>query len=143
MHNKKTMKKTIIITVFLSILLSCSKDNDKAIPTELLTTWKYAEFIGFNIYCSDCTGPYLITDGFTITFNKNGTFTSNELANYPNGTYEVSSSNEITLTYRSSTLSPITKIKRITSLTNNGLVLEPIPICIEGCSERYEKVTIP
>ena len=142
------MKKTLTITVLLLILLSCSKcsDNDDSNYATnhpvLLATWKYVEFIGFDYNCPTC-GPYLITDGFTITFNKNGTFTSNELADYPNGIYVVSKSDEITLTYHSSTLSPITKVKKISSISNNGLVLEPIPICIEGCSERYEKVTTP
>jgi hypothetical protein len=141
------MKKIVTLTALIIILLSfakCSNDNSGYTNNhpELLATWKYVELIGFDYNCPTC-GPYLITDGFTITFNKNGTFTSNEMVDYPKGRYVVSSSDEITLTYRSATLNPITKVKRISSLSNNGLILEPIPICDEGCSERYEKVTTP
>lgn len=141
------MKKSLIITALLLTQLCFIDCSDNSGYTnnhpELLASWKYVEYIGFDIHCSNCTGPYLITDGFTITFNKNGTFTSNEMSDYPSGTYKVSSSNEITLTYRSATLTPITKVKRISSLSDNGLILEPIPVCIEGCSERYEKITTP
>ena len=142
------MVKTRTFLVLIVILLSCSKcsENEEKDYTnnhpELLATWQYVEFLGIDVSCLDC-GPYIITDGFTITFNANGTFTSNELPEYPTGNYVVSSSNQITLTYKSATLKPIINVKEILNISGKGLILNPIPICYEGCGERYEKVITP
>lgn len=142
------MKNALIITVLNFVLLiavSCDDNNSTDYTnnhSELLGTWKYVEFLGFDVNCPDC-GPYLITDGFTITFYEDGTFSSNELADYPKGKFVISSADEITLTYHSATLNPITKIKKISSISKDGMILEPIPTCFEGCSERYEKILTP
>ena len=72
--------------------MSCSKsDNNDVLDytnnhPELLGKWQYTEFLGVNVGCVGC-GPYLITNGYTINFSNNGTFTSTEIADYPTGTF--------------------------------------------------------
>ena len=138
------MKKLLLIPIILLVILSCSKSDNNGVldytnnNPNLIGKWQYKEFLGVNIGCVGC-GPYLITNGYTINFNNNGTFTSTELTDYPSGTFIVAASNQVTLTYISATLPTIVKVKEILKLSTDEVVLNPIPTCFEGCAERYEK----
>lgn len=140
------MKNIILIVVTTLMFISCSDNsNNNESPIFNLSSiegkWQYVELLDYNP-----PGPYLVTDGPIIEFNSDGTFTSNEISNYPNGTFTVATDSVITLTYQSNT-DIFVKLKKITFFSNTGLVLDNdysgSGACTEGCAERYEKITTP
>jgi hypothetical protein len=140
------MKKIILIAMLFLTFINCSDNSNNNKTTAFNVSsikgkWQYVEELDYNP-----PGPYLITDGPTIELYSNGTFISNEIANYPNGTFTVSTDSVITLSYQSNVDTYI-KLKKITSISNTGLILDNdysgSGACTEGCAERYEKITTP
>ena len=132
------MKKLLIIPILLLIIISCSKsDNNDVLDytnnhPELLGKWQIVDFL------SDIPpNPFPIVNGFTITFNVDGTFSSNQFVDFPNGNYTVSTSNVISLNYISSNNVIDTKYKDIWSINNTTLILK----LDENDSEKYEKIS--
>lgn len=138
------MKKIIILAISL-LFLNCSKDTSvnsssfNVIP--ILGKWQYVEKLDYYP-----PGPYLITNGPIINLKADFTFTSNELPNYTNGTYTVSTDSIISLKYISANNS-IISLKKVSSFSANELILDNdytgSGACTEGCAERYEKFTTP
>lgn len=136
------MKKIILISLLAFTLADCTgNDSENTDPqfdvSPILGKWQYVEELDYNP-----PGPYLITNGPIIDLNPDGTFTSNEIANYPNGTYTVSIDSIITLKYVSNTDIYIKK-KKIRFYSDDELILDndyqSTGQCTEGCAERYSR----
>jgi len=140
------MKKVILISILFLTFINCSENSKTESLTfnisRILGKWQYVEELDYNP-----PGPYLITNGPIIDLNSDGTFTSNEIINYPNGIYTVSLDSIITLTYLSNASNYIIKQKKINFFSNTQLILDNDYSgsggCVEGCAERYEKITTP
>ena len=140
----KKILKILLLLLLLSIS-GCSKNNEVSknenpINNTLIGKWKYAEFLGIDVGNPN-GAPYLIANGYTITFNVDGTFNSNEFIDYTTGTYSVSNENIIRLNYISTIKPTYERTKKIDNLTTAQLKLNPTDRnCIEGCGERFEKI---
>ena len=127
------MKKLLIIPILLTVIMSCSKsdNNETNIPTELFGKWQLVQY-----YTDISPNPGPFTNGFTIKFNTDGSFVSNEDASFLGGSFSLSASNVITLNFASSNNS-LTKYKTISSVNNSILYL----IKDEYTTEKYEKIS--
>ena len=136
------MKKLIIIPIFLLIIMSCSKSDNKDVldytnnHPELIGKWQFVQFL------TDTTpNPEPITSGYFITFNLDGTFLSNQDLNYQYGNFNVSNSDEITLNYVSSVnYNSFSIIKEIGNINTSVMTLFRLNSEFSS-GEKFEKVS--
>ena len=139
------MKKIFILSVLFLTLVSCSKSKNEEVatnttPTELIGTWKFVGYfddIGNGINDNNF---HPVNDGFSISYNTDGTCHSDANQYYNNGTYTVSNSSIVTTNYISSTTNSVsTASEKICKLTSSELILESINAQLTS-AYKYEKV---
>ncbi|MBF2708278.1 hypothetical protein [Flavobacterium soyangense] len=133
------MKTLIYLPILLFLTMSCSKsNNDDSSKPSIIGKWKLIE-----LYNSDGgTSPtwHTVTNGYVLEFFSNGTFTSTKHIECTTGSYIISPTNEVNMTYNcvGFTNSYLEKVETNTSLQ---LILKPTYMnCDEGCSVKFEKV---
>ena len=130
------MKKLILIPILLLVIMSCSKsdNNETNIPPELIGKWQMKTIAG-----------EVLLNGGIIDFKNDNTFSSTIIgyeynSNSPGGTYIVTSTSELILTYSNISTNPAITNKKITLLTSDELILNPTHSnCIEGCAEIFSR----
>jgi hypothetical protein len=132
------MKKLISLLALLFLILSCSND-DKVHSTNIIGTWKlYQANIGASNFNT-------VKDGYTYTFNTDGTFKSTRFTECQTGTYAISS-NVLTLDYgcedfTTSIESPAGTFLENYKLEKGYMYLSPTYLfCDEGCSYKFSKI---
>lgn len=144
------MKKIFVITVLLSfafIAISCSDDDNRKNETSVIGTWKLVEVnSSFPFY-----QWYPVENGYTYTFETDGTFTSNLFSECTYGTYILSETD--------GTLSLIYDCEEFTEggwygdtfvegtfienyvFSGQYLIFTPTYYCgDEGCSYKFKKI---
>lgn len=139
------MKKISLIIVLVALTISCSKSNndEKALNPNIAAIqgkWQLVENLDYNP-----PGPYIITNGYILDIKADGTFTSNQSAIYPSGTYSFSTNDIVDFAYTSTTAANYVSRLKIKSFTANELILsEDLSPdgqgCIEGCAGRFSKI---
>ncbi|MDR2206101.1 MAG: lipocalin family protein [Flavobacteriaceae bacterium] len=134
------MKNLFIITSILlsAFLVSCNNEDSRETP--IVGTWKLVEYFGGN--SADNIGWHPIDNGYTYTFNGDGTFTSTRFSYCTQGTYILTDSK---LTLKFDCTEP-------PGLSDNGVLIENFSwdeeyfiltptylFCDEGCAEKFEK----
>jgi len=131
------MKKILLLSGLLFILISCSKDNTDS-ETDLIGEWKLIEV---NADPGDGSGTFQsVESDKVVVFLKNGTVTSNgtichistDSNNPTSGTYSLTDSTI------SSPDCVQTEFEISFELINSKLILR-YP-CIEGCQEKFIKI---
>jgi hypothetical protein len=141
----KTTLKIITFTILL-IQLSCAK-NDTSLDT--LTNQITGEWQLTTRLIDSGNGPIWvdIDDGYTYTFDRNGSFTSTRFTDCDYGTYSVNG-DELNLIFGCPDFtvwfeSPNDAfVDRIEFENNTTVILYPInPFCIEQCATRFTKIS--
>jgi hypothetical protein len=142
------MKKSILLLLFAVLTLNCSDNDSKTEQHPLMVAlegkWQLTGNLYFDVEASD---PFQffhpVTNGYRYQFNLDGSFTSDEMANFTGGTYTIDSQNVITLTFINGNQPNQTKRKHISTINATGMDLDyslpGLPPCFEGCGERFEK----
>ena len=133
------MKKLFYSTVFFITLICCSKNNnDEPTLPSVVGKWKQTELYNSN---GGSTPTWnVVSNGYTIEFLSNGTFSSTKLSDCSTGTYTISGTNEISMTYNCASFTNI-YVEKIENKTNSQLILKPNYLnCDEGCSVKFERI---
>lgn len=132
------MKALFYLPVLFFSFLSCSKsDDNSASKQSVIGKWKLIELYNSDGGSSPTWHP--ITNGYTIEFLSNGTFNSTKYAECATGSYTISASNEISMTYNCPSFAN-NYIEKTETITNTQLILKPTYAnCDEGCSVKFEK----
>lgn len=137
------MKSLILILSMLLSLASCSDDDTKSQNENILGTWKLIETYGSDGGSNPQWRP--VDNGYTYTFNNDGTFSSTRFTECTTGTYGVSNST-IILDYGCAGFdtgveNPAGTFVENYSYENGNIILTPSYMnCIEGCAYRFEKI---
>lgn len=139
------MKSKIIVLISLILLISCDTDGNEPIDANensLIGEWKMTES-----YISDGGSKYWqdANNGETIQFYENKKFVSNRFNACDTGIFSIKE-NELALNYMCSEFNSESEnedgfITFTIDLYANYFILTPTsgPICVEGCSYKYEK----
>ena len=128
------MKKLFPISILLLSLISCARNNNSSPTPSIIAKWKQTALYNSNGGSSPAWQQ--VTNGYTIEFFNNGTFTSTKHSECAAGNYTVSASNKINMTY---TCAGFTNsyLEEIEANTNTELILKPTYLnCDEGCSVK-------
>lgn len=137
------MKSTILILSILLSFTSCNDDDTKPQEINILGTWKLIETYGS--YGGSNPQWTSIDNGYTYTFNNDGTFSSTRFTECTTGTYETSSSS-ITLVYGCEGFdtgieNPAGTFVENYVFDNEYIILKPSYMnCDEGCSYKFKKI---
>lgn len=133
------MNKLFCIFILIFGFYSCTQDSENS---DLNGKWKLSE-----AYIS-AGGPQYWVDvenGEEIEFFESGTFNSDRFNECTTGSFSIEQ-NELLLEYSCSEFNPISEnengfITYKLEIHSNYFVLTPTsgPICIEGCSYKYQK----
>ena len=138
------MKNICSLLLLLLLLIDCDKASDKPIPpnaTLIEGKWKQNE-----AYISAGGPQYWIDvdNGEEIEFYNNGTFSSNRFTECTTGTFSLEE-NKLSLEYDCDGFETQSEngdgfITYDLELFSNHFILTPTsgPICIEGCSYKYQ-----
>lgn len=132
-----------LILIFTILLLSCSNDDNKPQENPLKGTWKLIE-----TYSSDGgSNPQWtsVENGYTYTFNSNGTYSSTRFSECSTGEYTITDST-LTLDYDCEDFDtgienpPGTFIENYV-FEDQKIILTPTYLnCDEGCGYKFERV---
>jgi hypothetical protein len=137
------MRKLVYLFILVFSFLSCtSDDGDKTIDSELIGTWKMTEaFISSG-------GPQYWVDvenGEDFEFFENGMFSSTRFSECTTGTFSVEQ-NKLVLQYNCNGFESTSEnqdgfITYDLKFEADTFIATPTsgPICIEGCSYKYQK----
>ncbi|MDR2146107.1 MAG: lipocalin family protein [Tannerella sp.] len=147
-----TKKKDILKFIFFIFLLlvnfsGCDKEKENISPefedgTGIVGTWQLMEFFDGG---SISPGWRPIKDGYTYTFNADGTFTSTRFAECTHGTYELAD-NTLSLYFGCDGFDPYfintsTFVELIFWIKDNTFHLVPIYMnCDEGCTFKFRRI---
>ncbi|QBN20184.1 hypothetical protein [Flavobacterium nackdongense] len=133
------MKTIFYLAILYFSALSCSKsEGDNSTKPSVVGKWKQIEL--YNSDGGSSPSWHTITNGYTIELLSNGTFNSTKHSECTTGSYTISSTNEISMTYNCSGFTN-NFIEKIETITNTQLILKPIYInCDEGCSVKFAKL---
>lgn len=130
------MKKSIFTFLIISMFSACNKDDNKS-NSSLIGNWKLIEVL---VDPGDGSGTFISVDSQkTITFNSDGTLTSNgDLC-----TMSISTGNPTSGTYNITTSAFTSNECVDTSLgynfEQNGSILILNYPCFEPCKAKYQK----
>jgi hypothetical protein len=140
------MKFIYYLTPTLLFFIACDKTTEEPIPAEaslIAGKWKQT-----NAYISSGGPQYWVDNdnGEEIVFFENGTFSSNRFTDCMTGNFSIEEDN-LLLEYNCTGFIPDAQNKEgfITykpELFSDYFILTPTsgPICIEGCSYKYQKI---
>lgn len=132
------MKNFISLLTAIAVLYACNQDDDSGSDTNLVGTWKLIENLADPGDGSGTFNP--VNSNKTITFNSDGTFTSNgyicdlsiESDQSTSGTYLASNA-----TFRSDDcFDPDYEYH----FEQSGVILFITYPCIEACQAKYQKI---
>lgn len=138
------MKNLILLFSLILSFSSCSQNGEEKInDNSIVGTWKLIE-----VYSSDGgSNPQWkpVENGYTYTFNIDGTFTSTRFSECSVGKFELNNS---TLTLRfdcngftTGLESPVGTFIENFNKNNNEIILKPTYLnCIEGCGNKFQKI---
>lgn len=138
------MKNLILLFSLILSFSSCSQNEEEKInDNSIFGTWKLIE-----VYSSDGgSNPQWkpVVNGYTYTFNLDGTFTSNRFSECSIGKFEL---NNTTLTLKFDCIGFTTGIESPEGTfienfikNNNEIILKPTYLnCIEGCGNKFQKI---
>lgn len=126
--------KAIIIYFFLLITtICCSNRNEE---NQYIGTWKLKQSLVSDGTSNPPTWQN-VTNGYTIVFNNNGSFTTSQFTDCNAGNFSISN-NIITLTYTCGNITIPNKFK-IISNSDSELILSNIN-CDEECKDKFVKL---
>lgn len=133
------MKTLIYLPFLLFLTMSCSKSNDDdSSKASIIGKWKLIEL--YNSDGGSSPNWHTITNGYTIEFFSNGTFTSTKHIECTTGSYTISPTNEVNMTYNCVGFTN-SYLEKVETNTSTQLILKPTYMnCDEGCSVKFEKV---
>ena len=133
------MKTIFYLSVLFFGLFSCSKsDNNTTSNPSIVGKWKQTELYNSN----GGTSPtwHTVTNGYILEFFSNGTFTSTKHIECITGSYTISPTNEVIMTYNCAGFTN-SYLEKVETNTSTQLILKPSYLnCDEGCSVKFEKV---
>lgn len=139
------MKSTVTLLAVLLLFTACDKNSSGPINADEVSiagTWILTE-----AYISTGGPQYWtdVEDGEEITFFDDGTFASNRFSECETGNFSMTD-NELLLEYDCNGFDVVSEneeglITYALELFSDYFILTPTsgPICIEGCSYKYEK----
>ena len=132
------MKALLYIPIVCLLFFGCSKDdNDTKSVATVLGKWKQIES-----YQSDGgSSPtwIAISNGYTIEFRSDGTFTSTKFSDCGVGSYIVSITNEVVMSYSCDSFTT-NDLQQIENLSGSIMILKPLGLnCDEGCGDKFQK----
>lgn len=135
------MKNLILIMIVL--ISSCSKNETIEQEDELKGTWKLIERYGSD--AGNISQWHPVENGYTYTFNSNGTYSSTRFSECSTGDYTFTAST-LTLAYDCENFntgienSPEAFIENYV-FENRKIILTPTYLnCDEGCSYKFRKI---
>ena len=139
------MKNIIFIIVIIISCHSCSQNNESEIEdNSIIGTWKLTS--SYVNTMSGSSGEWkTIENGYSYTFNIDGSFESDRFDDCLQGNYELSDV-KLTLNYSCSNFNsgfnenPIGTFIESYRIINNELVLSPEYILCENCAFKFEKI---
>lgn len=133
------MKAISYLSVLFFSLISCSKNNDeKTTLPSIVGKWKQIEL--YNSNGGNNPNWNVVTNGYSIEFFSNGTYSSTKISDCSTGTYTISVTNEISMIYNCAGFTNI-YVEKIENNTNSQLILKPNYLnCDEGCSVKFERI---
>ncbi len=135
------MKKLFLFTVLLSFAFvtnGCSDndDNKTKIKPSIIGTWELVEIYGLDGVGGQWTS---VENGYTYTFETDGTFISNRFSECTNGTY-ILSETDGTLSFAYDCEDGGTFVENYV-FSGQYLILTPTYLdCIEGCDYKFKKI---
>lgn len=130
------MKKSILLLLLLSLLISCNKNDQELAPASLIGTWKLTEMLEDP---GDGSGTFKpVNSNKKIAFINNNQVTSNGILcdmSINSDTFTTGSYLEATKTINPSDCQSLTINYEVDA---NSLILSYR--CIEGCKAKYIKV---
>ncbi len=140
------MKNLILILVL--IVMSCSSDNNdnkSGTNNRMIGTWRLVEtYIGTGDLST--TQWETVENGYTYSFNRDGTFSSSRFSECESGAYEFSEE-LLTLNFGCDGFttgidSPEGTIVENYLLENEFMYLSPTYLsCAEGCSYKFQRIS--
>ena len=133
------MKTLIYLPILLFLTMSCSNSNDDdSSKASIIGKWKLIEL--YNSDGGSSPSWHTITNGYTIEFFSNGTFTSTKHIECTTGSYTISPTNEVNMTYNCVGFTN-SYLEKVETNTSTQLILKPSYLnCDEGCSVKFEKI---
>ena len=133
------MKALLYISLICLTLFSCSKDeNDSKSSTTVVGKWKQIESYQSDGGSSPAWSP--ISNGYTLEFLDNGTFTATKFTDCQAGTYSVSTSNQIVMVYSCENFTT-NDLQQIEAISGSQIILKPTDAqCDEGCAEKFQRI---
>lgn len=129
------MKNMFLILSIFFLITGCSEGEAEQQENSIYGTWKLIETYGSD----GGNNPQWtsIVDGYTYTFNDDGTIISDRFT--CNGGYTLISSNQVTINFNC--VDSQFNLMYTYSFENQNLILTPdLSNCDEGCGEKYEKI---
>lgn len=134
------MKRLFFISILIAVMVGCNDDyNDKIEYIKgdgtLFGTWRQTE----TFYHNGAEGGWkALNDGYTYTFNKDSTFTSNRFSEFEYGTFSLSET-ELTLNFGCGNLDSYIET---VLFREDHIILKPTYLnCFEGCGEKFRKIS--
>ncbi|WP_445731196.1 hypothetical protein [Mariniflexile sp.] len=138
------MKNLILLFSIILSFSSCSQNDEGKIDNiSIVGTWKLIE-----VYSSDGGSQprwFSVDNGYTYTFESNGTFNSTRFSECQTGKFSFTS-RQLILNYdckdfTSGIESPAGTFVENFTKNNNEIILKPTYItCIEGCGYKFIKI---
>ena len=134
------MKRLFFISILITVMMGCTDDSNEKIEYitgdgTLFGTWQQTE----TFYHNGANGGWTeLSEGYSYTFNRDSTFTSNRFSECAYGTFSLSET-ELTLTFGCGNLDSY--VETILYREDHIILRPTYRICYEGCGEKFRKIS--
>ncbi|MEY2693597.1 MAG: hypothetical protein RIT03_1989 [Bacteroidota bacterium] len=131
-------KRIVYLTILFIGFFSCSKSDSTTSNPSIVGKWKQTELFTSNGGSSPAWQT--VANGYEIELLSNGTFTSTKNSECATGTFSLSATNDLNMTYNCAGFTN-SYVEKVETITDSQLILRPTYLnCDEGCSVKFEKV---
>jgi hypothetical protein len=142
----KTIQKLGLVVLFIGLLFGCEDNEGTIDENSIVGNWRLTA-----AYISSGGPQYWISidDGYQMSFSDNQAFTSTQYTDCESGTFSINSDlSVLSFEYDCNGFTSVAQDPNglityaIETFDKNYFILTPTsgPICIEGCSYKFEKL---
>jgi len=142
----KAIQKLGILVLFISVLFGCENNEDAIDENSIVGNWKLTA-----AYISSGGPQYWVSvdDGYQLSFSGNETFTSTQYTECEDGVFFINSDMSVlSFLYGCNGFTTAAQNSNglityaIKTFDKDSFILTPTsgPICIEGCSYKFERL---